>query len=83
MISAMTSLPLSAKLRKLIAKEMAAGGYRSPEQMMLQAIDALAERRGALEGIARGLEDMKAGRMRPWRECKRDLLKRSPQLADE
>jgi predicted transcriptional regulator len=77
----MTSMPLSDKLRKLIAREMAAGQYRSAEEMMLQALDALADRRGAVEGIKRGLEDMKAGRMRSWRECKRDLLKRKPNLA--
>jgi predicted transcriptional regulator len=79
----MTSLPLSAKLQKQIAKHMAAGEYRTPEDLMLEALDALADRKSALEGIARGLKDVKAGRMRPWRDCRRDLLKRRPQLADE
>jgi predicted transcriptional regulator len=83
MVPSMTSLPLSAKLRKLIAKEMAAGQHRSPQDMIRPALDALADRRSAIAGIARGLEDMKAGRMRPWREVKRELLKRKPQLADE
>ena len=54
----MTSLPLSTKLRKLIAKEMAAGRYRSSEALILDALDALADRRSALEGIARGLDDI-------------------------
>lgn len=79
----MTSLPLSAKLQRRIAKEMAAGNYRSPEDMMVQALDALAERRSAIEGIARGLADVKAGRMRSWRSCKRDLIKRRPYLSAE
>jgi predicted transcriptional regulator len=78
----MTSMPLSTRLRKKIAKEMATGLYRSPEAMMLEALDALAERRSALEGIRRGLEDMNAGHMRSWRQCKRDLLERKPYLAD-
>jgi predicted transcriptional regulator len=78
----MTRMPLSARLRKKIAKEMATGRYRSPEAMMLKALDALAERRSAIEGIKRGLEDMNAGRMRPWSECKRDVLRRKSYLAD-
>ena len=79
----MTSMPLSNKLGKLIAKEMAAGKYKSPEETMLKALDALADRRGAIEGIQSGLADMKAGRMRTWPECKRDLLKRHSRLADQ
>jgi predicted transcriptional regulator len=77
----MTNMPLSAKLQRRIAKEMAAGKYRSPEDMMVKALDALAERRSAIEGIADGLADVKAGRTRSWRECKRDLVKRKPSLA--
>ena len=79
----MTSMPLSARLQKRIAKELAAGQYRSAEELLVQALDALTDRREALEGIARGLDDVKAGRMRPWRAAKRDLLKRQPHLADE
>jgi predicted transcriptional regulator len=79
----MTSLPLSAKLQKLIARELKAGGYRSSEAMMVEALTALADRRQAIEGITRGLADVKAGRVRPWKEVKRDLLKRKPHLASE
>ncbi len=79
----MTNLPLSVRLQNRIAKEMAAGKYRSPEQMLVKALDALADRRSAIEGIADGLADVKAGRIRSWRECKRDLLKRKPHLADK
>jgi predicted transcriptional regulator len=79
----MTNMPLSAKLQRRIAKEMAAGKYRSPEDLMVKALDALADRRNAIEGIARGFEDVKAGRIRSWRDCKRDLLKRKPYLAAE
>jgi hypothetical protein len=77
----MTNFSLSARLRKRIAREMAAGKYRSTEQMMVQALDALADRRCAVQAIARGLEDIKADRMRSWRDCKRDALKRRPDLA--
>jgi len=77
----MTNMPLSAKLQRRIAKEMAAGKYRSPEDMMVKALDALAERRSAIEGIAAGVADVKAGRTRSWRDCKRDLVKRKPHLA--
>jgi predicted transcriptional regulator len=81
--ASMTSMPLSAKLQKLIAREMAAGKYKSREDLMLQALDALAERRAAIKGIERGLADMKAGRMRPWRECRRGLLNRHSDLAEQ
>ena len=77
----MTTLPISAKLQMRIAKEMAAGSYRAPEEMIVQALDALADRRSSIEAISRGLADAKAGRTRPWRDCKRDLFKRKPRLA--
>jgi predicted transcriptional regulator len=77
----MTNMPLSARLQRRIAQEMAAGKYRSPEEMMVKALDALAERRSAVAGIAEGLADVKAGRIRSWRDCKRDLTKRKPYLA--
>jgi putative addiction module CopG family antidote len=79
----MVSISLSSKLRKLIAKEMDAGRYESEDELLADALQALAERRSAIEGIRRGLEDMKAGRMRSWKECKRDLRKRHPRLAEE
>ncbi len=79
----MTNMLLSVRLQKRIAKEMAAGKYRSPDEMMVKAIDALTERRSAIVGIASGLADVKAGRIRSWRECKRDLLKRKPHLSVE
>jgi predicted transcriptional regulator len=79
----MINMPLSTKLQRRIAKEMAEGKYRSPEDMMVQALDALADRRGAIEAITRGLADAKAGRVRSWRHCKRELLKRMPHRAAE
>ncbi|HEY2416023.1 MAG TPA: hypothetical protein VGI40_27525 [Pirellulaceae bacterium] len=77
----MTNMPLTVKLQKRIAKEMAAGKYRSAEEMIVKAIDALAERRSAIEGSAEGLADVKAGKMRPWRKVKSELIKRKPRLA--
>jgi hypothetical protein len=79
----MTSFPLSARLQKAIAREMAAGRYASPDKLMLDALNALADRRNAIEGIARGLGDVKAGRIRTWRAAKRSILKRHPRLADK
>jgi predicted transcriptional regulator len=79
----MVSLPISQKLRKLLAQEMAAGDYKSEHDLLVDALRALADRRSAIEGIRQGLADMKAGRMRSWRECKRDIVKRLPRLASE
>lgn len=77
----MTTFPFSAKLQKLIHKELASGNYVSEEQMMVAALDALADRRRAIEGIRRGLDDVAQGRLRSWDKCKRDLIQRHPHLA--
>lgn len=79
----MPGASVSPKVQKLIAKEMAAGAYRSEQELLVEALKALADRREAVAGIRRGLEDMQAGRMRPWKECRRDILRRHPNLADE
>ena len=78
----MTGLILSPRLRKLIASEMAAGDYKSQSALLVDALGALADRRAAIEGIRRGLADARAGRQRPRREFRRQLLKRHPFLAD-
>jgi len=78
----MSSLVLSPRLRKLIASEMTAGKYKSPDALLVEALGALADRRGAIEGIGRGLADAQTGRQRSRKEFRRQLLKRHPYLAD-
>lgn len=79
----MATYSFPKKLQKLIAKEMAAGSYDDEQDLLVQAVQSLAERRAAIEGIRRGLADMKAGRMRSWKVCRRELLKRHPHLTGE
>jgi len=77
----MTSLHLSSKLRKLIASEMEAGKYKSPDALLIDAMRALADRRAAIDGIRKGLADARAGRYYTRKEFHRRMLKRHPILA--
>jgi predicted transcriptional regulator len=78
----MTSAATSTKLRKLIAAEMKAGEYKSQDALLIEALRALADRRAAIAGVRRGLEDAKAGRYRSRKEFHRQMVKRHPFLAD-
>jgi antitoxin ParD1/3/4 len=63
-------------VEKLLQEQMAVGDYRSEDDVLRDALKALYERRRAVleedpavvEGIRRGLADMKAGRSRPFEE---------------
>ncbi len=78
----MTGLTLSSRLRKLIASEMEAGKYKSPDALLVDALGALADRRAAIAGIRSGLADAQHGRYRTRKEFRRQMLKRHPYLAD-
>ena len=79
----MTNFAVSRRIQSLIAKEMAAGGYKSRDAVLSEALAALADRRQALEGIRRGLADGVAGRVRSRKAMRRALIKRHPELAGE
>jgi predicted transcriptional regulator len=77
----MTTVVVSRRIQELIAKEMAAGGYKSKNALLTDALAALADRRQAIECIRRGLADAQAGRGRSRKEFQRAMLKRHPELA--
>ena len=52
-------------LDRLIRDRMAAGGYRSEDDVLRAALDALAERSEDNAAIRAGVEDMNAGRTKP------------------
>ena len=62
---------------------MAEGQYKSEDALLVEALAALVESRAAVEGIRRGLDDMRAGKMRSRQAFARNLLKRHPKLAGE
>ena len=60
----MSTRKLSAETIKLIADELARGEYQNEDEVVREGMKALIDRREAVEGLRRGLADMKAGRMR-------------------
>jgi predicted transcriptional regulator len=77
----MSAKTLSPEIRKLIANEMAAGRYKSQDALLVDALGALADRRAAVEGIRRGLEDAQAGRQRTRKQFTKLLLQRHSYLS--
>jgi predicted transcriptional regulator len=58
----MTSKTISPKVMDLVRAEMSRRKYSSPDEVMIKALEALAEQQQAIDGIKRGLSDFKAGR---------------------
>jgi Arc/MetJ-type ribon-helix-helix transcriptional regulator len=56
------------ELDQLVKQQMAAGGYASEDELLRDALLALAERRGVFADVRAGIEDMEAGRGRPLEE---------------
>jgi Arc/MetJ-type ribon-helix-helix transcriptional regulator len=60
-------------VEELVKKQMVSGAYSSEDDLLRDALRALNEQKGSVteedpevvEGIRRGLEDMKAGRSQP------------------
>ena len=70
-------------IQELLHAQMVAGNYRSEDDLLRDALLAFAQERDeqhsdeidpiAVEGIRRGLEDMKAGRGRPIEEFEAEV----------
>ena len=52
------------ELDRLVREELASGIYRSEDDLLLEAIQALRDRDEAIVGIQEGIADMNAGRVR-------------------
>lgn len=73
----MSTRKLSAETIKLIADELARGEYQNEDEVVREGVKALIDRRGAVEGIRRGLADMKAGQMRSRKSFDKAFRKRN------
>ena len=71
----MSSRVLSKEVQYLVAAEMERRKYASPNEVLVKAMEALVEQQQAIEGIRRGLADVKAGRVRSRADADR-LLRR-------
>jgi Arc/MetJ-type ribon-helix-helix transcriptional regulator len=62
------SMELPLDLVRMVQEELAGGGYASEEDVLRQALVALRERREDLAAIQESIDDMEAGRVRPFEE---------------
>jgi predicted transcriptional regulator len=57
--------PFPPMLDQLVREELATGAYRSEDDVLVEAMQALRDRDEAIAGIREGLSDLDAGRVRP------------------
>jgi len=56
--------PFPPVLDQLVREELATGAYRSEDEVLVEAMQALRDRNEATAGIREGLSDLDAGRVR-------------------
>ncbi len=59
-----------------VQSQIALGIYQTPAEVLNDALNALERQNADFESIRAGIEDEKAGRMRPLAEVDRDMRKR-------
>jgi predicted transcriptional regulator len=64
---------LSPQIDQRIQAQLALGVYQSPEEVLIDALDALEQRNSDWESISRGIDDERAGRLKPLAEVDRDM----------
>jgi Arc/MetJ-type ribon-helix-helix transcriptional regulator len=64
------------EIDELVRQQMAVGGYSSEDDLLQDALSALAERRQVHDDIRIGIQDMEAGRGRPLEDVDADLRKK-------
>ncbi|OHB75984.1 MAG: hypothetical protein A2W31_01350 [Planctomycetes bacterium RBG_16_64_10] len=63
-------------LDRLIKAQMAAGNYVTEEELLRDAVSALAERQAVIADIRQGLDDLQAGRGRSLSEIDAEFRKK-------
>ena len=69
------SYQLPADLEALVSEQVRLGPYGSAEEVLRDALRALAERNQDLAAIQAGIDDMEAGRLKPLSEVDADIRK--------
>ena len=64
---------LPSDIAQQVQAHIATGEYVSPEEVLRDAMAALADRRDSRAAIQAGIEDMEAGRVRPLDEVDSEL----------
>ena len=52
-------------LDRLVQEELASGAYKSEDDVLIEALQALRDRDATIAGIREGVADLDAGRVRP------------------
>jgi putative addiction module CopG family antidote len=60
-------------VEQLIREQMAAGDYHNHDEVLRDALQALAERNADLAAVRTGIDDMKSGRLRPIKDVADDI----------
>ncbi|HEV3416736.1 MAG TPA: type II toxin-antitoxin system ParD family antitoxin [Pirellulales bacterium] len=63
----------SPEIERQIDYQMALGKYTTADDLLRDALNALAERREDIAAVQAGLEDMEAGRVRPLTEVAAEI----------
>ncbi len=72
----MSTYSFPADVAALVHAQMATGDYRSEDDVIRHALQALADRRDDLAAIRSGIDDMEAGRTRPLEDVAREIQTR-------
>jgi putative addiction module CopG family antidote len=64
---------LPPNLDQRVQSQIALGIYQTPSEVLIDALDALERQNSDLEAIRAGIEDEKAGRIRPLEDVLRDM----------
>ena len=67
----------SSEVNERIDAQLALGVFKTPDEVVINALDALDQQNADLASIKRGLEDEQAGRLRPLREVDREFRLRN------
>lgn len=71
------SVDLSPDVWNEIQRQLASGSYASPDEVVRVALAALRSRDDDVRAIQEGIDDMEAGRVRPFREFDREFRLRN------
>jgi len=70
------SVDLSPDIWNENQRQVAAGVFATPDEVLREALAALRDREQEVIAIQEGIDDMEAGRMRPIREFDREFRQR-------
>jgi putative addiction module CopG family antidote len=71
------SVDLSPEVWNEIQRQLASGSYASPDEVLRDALAALRSRDEEVFAIQEAIEEMEAGRGRPFREFDREFRERN------